>query len=254
MDLFEKLLENIFKKEIKLPTKDHPILVIDKPYLNNDDNREKIAKLIFEKFEAGIFYITSHDVLSLYSTGKISGINIDFGEDITFSSAIYEGYSIIKSNFTELGGRHLTDYLKKLLDDRGCNCNNKYIKNIKEKLCYFSNDYQNEIKNFSKLNEKTYELPDEKTITLKEEMFKVPEIFFQPKLFNLNEKNIMNCIDISYSKNLRTGEKTIQSPLDLISLRAFNNNKVRKSSTKQKFTHWLPVYINKEHSKKAMKF
>jgi NLR family CARD domain-containing protein 3 len=60
-------------------------------------------------------------------------------------------------------------------------------------------------------------------------------------------------VGISYSKNLRTGEiKSIQSSLDLISLRAFMNHKLRLSSFNTRFSHWLPIYINGDHGKKAM--
>jgi len=58
---------------------------------------------------------------------------------------------------------------------------------------------------------------------------------------------------ISYSKNLRTGAiKSIQSPLDLISLRAYMNHGLRTSSYNEKFTHFLPIYINPKHGEKAM--
>ncbi|KAF0976756.1 hypothetical protein FDP41_004051 [Naegleria fowleri] len=58
---------------------------------------------------------------------------------------------------------------------------------------------------------------------------------------------------ISYSKNLRTGQiKSIQTPLDLISLRAFMNHDLRTSSYNEKFTHWIPIYIEEKHGQKAM--
>ena len=60
-------------------------------------------------------------------------------------------------------------------------------------------------------------------------------------------------IGISYSKNLRTGEiKSIQTSLDIISLRAFMNHKLRLSSFNTRFSHWIPIYINEKHGKKAM--
>jgi len=58
---------------------------------------------------------------------------------------------------------------------------------------------------------------------------------------------------LSYSKNMRTGEiKSVQSPLDFVSLRAYMNHELRLSSVNEKFTHWLPVYINDEHGQKAV--
>ncbi|KAL9643758.1 hypothetical protein ABK040_016060 [Willaertia magna] len=58
---------------------------------------------------------------------------------------------------------------------------------------------------------------------------------------------------ISFSKNLRTGAiRSISSPLDLISLRSFMNHNLRTSSYNEKFTHWIPIYINEKHGQKAM--
>ncbi|KAL9641706.1 hypothetical protein ABK040_007384 [Willaertia magna] len=47
--------------------------------------------------------------------------------------------------------------------------------------------------------------------------------------------------------------KSISSSLDILSLRAFMNHKVRKSPTKRgTFTHWIPIFINEKHGQKAM--
>lgn len=60
-------------------------------------------------------------------------------------------------------------------------------------------------------------------------------------------------VGVTFSKNVRTGEiKSIQSPLDLVSLRAFMNHDLRLSAANEKFTHWLPLFLNAEHGKKAM--
>jgi len=57
---------------------------------------------------------------------------------------------------------------------------------------------------------------------------------------------------ISYHKNIKTGDiQEISSPLDLIGLRAYMREKIRKSAVNEPFTHWLPVYLNDEHGKKA---
>jgi Ran GTPase-activating protein (RanGAP) involved in mRNA processing and transport/uncharacterized tellurite resistance protein B-like protein len=58
---------------------------------------------------------------------------------------------------------------------------------------------------------------------------------------------------ISYAKNLRTGElKAIKSLLSFLSLRAFINHNLRLSANNEKFTHFMPIFINPNHGKKAM--
>eukprot|EP01080_Neovahlkampfia_damariscottae_P005218 gene5218-8830_t len=97
-------------------------------------------------------------------------------------------------------------------------------------------------------------LPEEKdikSITLSEKDIAKNELvcFYTRQSF---EEDCLG-VGISYSKNLRTGEiKSIQSSLDIISLRAFMNHKLRQSSFNTRFSHWIPIYINDEHGKKAM--
>eukprot|EP00761_Pharyngomonas_kirbyi_P011781 gb/GECH01011807.1/.p1 GENE.gb/GECH01011807.1/~~gb/GECH01011807.1/.p1 ORF type:complete len:1284 (+),score=343.94 gb/GECH01011807.1/:1-3852(+) len=57
---------------------------------------------------------------------------------------------------------------------------------------------------------------------------------------------------LTFQKNLRTGEiKEITAFPDFVSLRAFMNHNLRSSAFNEKFTHWLPIFINEEHGKKA---
>jgi hypothetical protein len=39
---------------------------------------------------------------------------------------------------------------------------------------------------------------------------------------------------------------------DLVSHTAFEKEEVRKASYKEKFSHWVPVFIEKNHGKRAM--
>lgn len=51
-------------------------------------------------------------------------------------------------------------------------------------------------------------------------------------------------IGVSLSRLPRTGEiRSVTPSLDLLSLRAFTKQSVRKSIDGVKFTHWLPLYF-----------
>ena len=51
-------------------------------------------------------------------------------------------------------------------------------------------------------------------------------------------------IGVSLSRLPRTGEiRSVTPTLDLLSLRAFTKQKVRKSIDNERFTHWLPLYF-----------
>jgi actin beta/gamma 1 len=101
---------------------------------------------MFEKFEVPAFYLSIQAVLSLYSSGKTTGLVLDAGDGVTHTVPIYEGYSIphaIERN--DLAGRDLTDYMRKLLNEVGLSFNTsseiETIRDIKERLCYVALDY-----------------------------------------------------------------------------------------------------------------
>lgn len=98
-------------------------------------------------------------------------------------------------------------------------------------------------------------LPEEKDLSATSQMKLEQLIKDELSCFYTRQSFEEDCLGygISYSKNLRTGEiKSIQSPLDLVSLRAYMNQKLRFSANNEKFTHYLPIYINEKHGEKAM--
>jgi actin len=53
-----------------------------------------MTEIMFEKFEVPAFYIANPGVLSLYSSGKTTGLVLESGEGVTHTVPIYEGYPL----------------------------------------------------------------------------------------------------------------------------------------------------------------
>ena len=192
-DDMEKIWHHTFFNELRVAPEDHRVLLtevamnpkIDAEKERRNTDREKMTQIMFETFNVPGFYVSIASVLSLYSSGRFTGIVVDSGDGVSSTVPVYEGYSLSPGiEHLDLAGRDLTEYMMKLMTERDLSftttAEREIVRDIKEKLCYVALDFEEEEE-----AKRDYELPDGKIIQIGSECFRCPEALMKPEKIGL---------------------------------------------------------------------
>ncbi|XP_069112430.1 actin, cytoplasmic 1-like isoform X2 [Argopecten irradians] len=181
-DAMERIWDFTFKSLDATPS-DKNVLLTDLQ-MNPKWNREKMAQVMFEKFQPQGMFVFSPNVLSHYANGRVSALLLESGFEVTSVVCIYEGRKIAQSMFrSDIGGNDVTHYLIELLGKRGYSFTTpkeiEEVRTMKETCAFVSLDPEAEKEDKIK---KELTCSDGTTICLGNERFQCMEAMFNPTL------------------------------------------------------------------------
>eukprot|EP01156_Anaeramoeba_ignava_P008257 Anaeramoba_ignava/a357429_26.p1 GENE.a357429_26~~a357429_26.p1 ORF type:complete len:259 (-),score=62.32 a357429_26:26-802(-) len=208
-----------------------------------------MTQIMFETFNIQGYYTSLTPVLSLYSSGRTTGLILELGEDSIYSSAVYEGYCLPHTiqNFP-FGSSHLTNYLSQKLEKLGTSypqeIRQTISRDIKEKNCYVALDFKKESKEIKEKIVFNGFGSDDKNIPIKlgKELIECSEILFKPSIIGLEETP--NIAEIMYNTNSKSDvsiRKDLCGNIILDGATSLLPGLVER--TKEEFDYLIPITI-----------
>ncbi|KAJ7120726.1 actin 1 [Mycena crocata] len=220
-DAMEKIWNHIFSNELSVAPEGQAVLLTDAP-LTPKAHRENTAQIMFEAFDVPGLSIQNQAPLCMYTSGRTTGVVLASGDGVTHTVPVYEGSALPHATQrADFAGHDLTDYLVKMLRERGyalaSNPEREIVGDIKERLCYVALDFEEELRTADAAwvaermrNNLSYELLDGQVVTVGNERFRAPEALFQPAFLGLQAPGIHEMIPLyAFLNNIFLTAKSI---------------------------------------------
>lgn len=206
----EAFLKYVFEEILQVESTAIELLIVDQQ-LKNVEFRIKLMEVLFENLRVASLNFINSAVASLFLFGKTSGSIVELGHKSSNVVQIFDGFILKHAlQLSSIGGIHSSQIIEKDLQDSSQidflsmkKDKVSLINSIKEGLSELSMNYEEQIKPEFELDveDKSFELPDGKIITLTNEAkFKSGEILLNPQKFLEGEKALSDRIQESILK------------------------------------------------------
>ena len=158
-----------------LSTGEYDVIVNISP-IKNEDNIRAYGRLFIEDLGFKGLAMINSSSLSLFATGKTTGVIVQCGEKRTYTVPIYEGFPLYHAlNKARVGGRDITDIFRAGIKENNIAIREGDIhtlRQVKEKTCSvpveFDYNYYLDENNKDIIKEETklFKLPDETIVRI----------------------------------------------------------------------------------------
>ncbi|EAQ85838.1 hypothetical protein CHGG_07091 [Chaetomium globosum CBS 148.51] len=151
-DDMEKIWSHVYS-ELKCDAEQHPLLLTEPP-LNPRSNRDTAAQILFETFNVPALHTSIQAVLSLYASGRTTGVVLDVGDGVSHAVPVYQGFTVPNSiRRMDVAGRDVTEHMQTLLRKSGyvfhTSAEKEIVRMIKETTSYVARDPRKEEKEWA---------------------------------------------------------------------------------------------------------
>jgi len=181
LDFYDFLKETIETKLVS-SLSDYKVIVNISP-IRNSENIIRLSKMFIEDMNFKALAIVNSASLSLFSTGRTSGLVVECGESRSYVVPVYEGFPLYHAmNKNRIGGKDLTKVIIDGIIDSGVNMRSDDLINlrkIKEKVLSVPytkrfEDYINSEEDIIPPERRLYKIIDEE-IPPEKKLYKLPD-------------------------------------------------------------------------------
>jgi actin-related protein len=194
---WERIWFHSYFDKLRVEATEHPVLLTEPPRYCTS-NKKQLMELMFELFDVPAIQTSVPGLLSLFASGRTTGVVMDIGYKYSHAIAVQDGVPV-SINTSEVGGANITDCLQTLIGSKSINdifgntrtiMKEKIMSDMKEKLCLMipKDDYGTE--NYRQL----YTLPDGNKLYLDHERYRCCELLFNPSLIHLSYPGIQSLV------------------------------------------------------------
>ena len=208
---FLEFLRDALENKMGISPPDYDVIVNISP-IKNEENIRIYGRVFIDELGFKAMAMINSSSLSLYSTGRTSGLVVQCGEMRTYTVPIFEGFPLYHAlSKNKLGGKDLTDIYRRGIEEANLNVRSEDIqtlRNIKERTScvpyiypcdyYLDENFQDIILEETRL----YKLPDDTIIDIPRKCrLLASEMLFNPKIVEKEDPGIRDLIVHSVRKS-----------------------------------------------------
>lgn len=159
-DHMEKLWQMLADQMNIAMTDNISVMLVESP-LSTFADRSKWTEMLFDVFRVSSICIGNSASLTVFASGRTSGLAVECGAGVTATTPIFEGLALKHAAVcTDFAGQDISYNLKKLFHDKHIELDLASAKIVKEQLAFVTNN------NIKKPERTTFCLPDGNDVTV----------------------------------------------------------------------------------------